>query len=95
VWRAPSINVATALVARTQRIAIAQRPMQPAAQHAAAHGGRRAIEDSREGQLGLAGEALVEFEIAAGRGSMINAASRSSVVIDSRWGSAAFWVSRT
>ena len=41
--------------------------MQPAAQHAAAHGGRRAIEDSREREIGLAGEAFIQFQIAPRR----------------------------
>ena len=56
------------LITRAQRVAIAQRPMQPAAQHAAAHRGRRAVEDAGERQLGFAGEALVQFEIAPRRG---------------------------
>ncbi len=56
------------LVAGAQDAAIAQRPVQPATQHAAAHGGCRAIEDARQSQLGLAREALVEFQIAAGCG---------------------------
>src|SRR5258708_32977907 len=56
------------LVAGAQDAAIAQRPVQPATQHAAAHGGCRAIENARQSQLGLAREALVEFQIAAGWG---------------------------
>ena len=55
------------LVARAQRIAVAQRPMQPAAQHPRAHRGGRTIEHAGKGQLRFAGEALVEFKIAAGR----------------------------
>ena len=56
------------VVARAQGVAIPQRPMQPTAQHPAAHGGRRAVEDARQGQLGLSGEALVELEVAASGG---------------------------
>ncbi len=56
------------LVAGAQDAAIAQRPVQPTSQHAAAHGGCRAIEDARQSQLGLAREALVEFQITAGCG---------------------------
>ncbi len=56
------------LVARAQGAAIAQRPVQPTAQHSSAHGGRRTIEDARQSQLRFSDEALVEFQVAAGRG---------------------------
>ncbi len=56
------------VIAGAQRVAIAQRPVQPAAQHAAAHGGGGAIEDTGQGEFGLSGQALVELQIAARRG---------------------------
>ena len=55
------------LVTGAQRIAIAQRPMEPAAQGAAAHRGRRGVDDAGERQVRFAGEALIEFEVAPRR----------------------------
>ena len=66
-WRESSIKRRHRVVARAQRIAIAQRSMQPAAQHAPAHGRDGAIEHAGQRELGFAGQALVEFQIAAGR----------------------------
>ena len=55
------------LVARAQSLAVAQRAMQPAAQHAAAHGGRRAVENAGKSQLRFSRQAFVELEVASRR----------------------------
>ena len=47
---------------------IAKRAVDPAAQHAAAHGGHRAVHDAAQGVLTLTAETLIKLQVAAGRG---------------------------
>ncbi len=54
------------VVADPQCGVIAQGSMQPAPQQPSAHGGGRPVEYSRKRELGFAGEAFIEFEVAAG-----------------------------
>ncbi len=68
VYWAPLQQRRDGLVAGAQEPLIAQRPVQPAAQHAPAHGGRRAVEDARQGELRISSQTFVELEVAAGRG---------------------------
>ena len=51
------------LVTGAQHRTVAYRPMQPTTQHAPTHGGRCTVEYARERELGIAGEALVQFQI--------------------------------
>jgi len=53
------------VIANPQRGVVAKRPMQPAAQQTAAHGGGGAIEYAGQGEFRSAGKALIEFEIAS------------------------------
>ena len=55
------------LMAALQQPAVAQGPLNPAAQQAAAHGACRMVKDTREGVFGPSGGRMFEFEVAATR----------------------------
>ena len=54
------------LLARTQDRAVAQRSVQPAPQQAPAHRGDGGIEHAEQGGVGIAVDARIQFEVAAG-----------------------------